>query len=151
MLLSFLLLYVELDYLIVDPANGKGVKRGVYPRSPRPPPPPLPPALALLTVARPLARPTPRPRAFRLLNIGAFLSPRQQVVVYGVAGTGRLPQHIRNNEEAHVAAANVDLFQMADSAVACRHGDIFELHVHVVLGCDRGEKLLATRLLPGPM
>ena len=32
------------------------------------------PALALLTVALPLARPTPRPLVPRLLNIGAFLS-----------------------------------------------------------------------------
>ncbi len=35
---------------------------------------PLLPALALLTVARPLASPTPRPLVPLLLNIGAFLS-----------------------------------------------------------------------------
>lgn len=35
---------------------------------------PLLPALALLTVARPLARPTPRPLVPLLLNMGAFLS-----------------------------------------------------------------------------
>jgi hypothetical protein len=35
---------------------------------------PLRPALALLTVARPLANPTPLPLVPRLLNIGAFLS-----------------------------------------------------------------------------
>jgi hypothetical protein len=39
----------------------------IYPRGP-----PLWP-LALLTVARPLARPTPLPRTFLALNIGAFL------------------------------------------------------------------------------
>lgn len=35
---------------------------------------PLLPALALLTVARPLAKPTPRPLVPLLLNMGAFLS-----------------------------------------------------------------------------
>ena len=34
---------------------------------------PLPPALALLTVALPLARPTPLPRTLRDRNMGAFL------------------------------------------------------------------------------
>lgn len=43
--------------------------------------PPRPLALALLTVARPLARPTPRPRAFRLLNMGAFLETRVGTLV----------------------------------------------------------------------
>src|SRR5690606_31926525 len=35
---------------------------------------PLPPARARLTVARPLARPTPRPLTLRLRNMGAFRS-----------------------------------------------------------------------------
>jgi hypothetical protein len=42
----------------------------------RPPGPPLEP-LALLTVARPRARPTPRPRVPRDRNIGAFLQESQ--------------------------------------------------------------------------
>lgn len=45
--------------------------------------PPRPLALALLTVARPLARPTPRPRALRLLNMGAFLETRADTLVTG--------------------------------------------------------------------
>lgn len=45
-----------------------------------------------------------------------------------------VPQHVGHNEEAHVAAADVHLLQMADAAVARRHGDVFELDVHVVLG-----------------
>ena len=47
-------------------------------------PPPLPPRwpLALLTVARPLARPTPRPLVPLDRNMGAFLS--EQVVSHPV-------------------------------------------------------------------
>lgn len=46
------------------------------------------------------------------------------------------PQHVGNDEEAHVAAADVDLLEVADAAVARRHRDVLELHVHVVLGCN---------------
>lgn len=41
--------------------------------------PPRPPARALLTVARPRARPTPRPRTLRERNMGAFLYTKQSV------------------------------------------------------------------------
>lgn len=47
-----------------------------------------------------------------------------------------LPQHVGHNEEPHVAAADVDLLEMADAPVAGRDGDVLELHVHVVLGCS---------------
>jgi len=43
---------------------------------------PLPLALALLTVARPLAKPTPLPFTPLLRNMGAFLYPRL-LVLYG--------------------------------------------------------------------
>lgn len=33
-----------------------------------------------------------------------------------------------------MAASDVDLVEMADSSVACRHCDVLELNVHVVLG-----------------
>ena len=46
-----------------------------------------------------------------------------------------IPQHVWHDEEAHVAAPDVNLFQVADTAVARRHGDVLELDVHVVLGC----------------
>lgn len=45
------------------------------------------------------------------------------------------PQHIRHNEESHMASADVHLVQMADSAVARCHSYVFELHIHVVFGC----------------
>lgn len=48
---------------------------------------------------------------------------------------GNALQHIRHDKEPDVAAADVDLVQMADSAVARRHGDVLELYVHVVFGC----------------
>lgn len=34
-----------------------------------------------------------------------------------------------------MAAANVDLLEMADTSVACGDGDVLELDVHVVFGC----------------
>lgn len=46
----------------------------------------------------------------------------------------RPPQHIRHNEKPDMAAPNVDLIKMTDSAVARRHGDVFELDVHIVFG-----------------
>lgn len=49
--------------------------------------------------------------------------------------TRNLLQHIRHNKEAYVTASNVDLVQMADPSVPCRHCDVLELNVHVVLGC----------------
>lgn len=45
-----------------------------------------------------------------------------------------VPEHVGDNEESHVAAANVDLIEMGDTAVAGGHSDILELNVHVVLG-----------------
>lgn len=48
---------------------------------------------------------------------------------------GTLPQHVGHDKEAHMATPDVDLFQMAHAAVARGDGDVFELHVHVVLGC----------------
>jgi len=36
-----------------------------------------------------------------------------------------------------VAAADVDLVEVGDAAVACRHGDVFELDVHVVFGFEK--------------
>lgn len=44
-------------------------------------------------------------------------------------------QHVWHNEEPNMASTDVDLIQMTDSAVTRRHGDVFELYVHVVLGC----------------
>lgn len=48
----------------------------------------------------------------------------------------KVPQHIRNDEEAHMTAANVDLVEMRDAPVACRDRDILQLDVHVILGWD---------------
>lgn len=51
-------------------------------------------------------------------------------------GYGRsVPQHIRHNEESHMTAPDVNLFEMADAPVAGCDGDVLELDVHVVLGC----------------
>ena len=47
---------------------------------------------------------------------------------------GCIPQHVRNDEEAYMAASNVDLVEMADTSVARGDGDVFELDVHVVFG-----------------
>ena len=103
---------------------------------PRSPPPPRCP-LARLTVALPLANPTPRPFEPLDLNIGAFLFRSAQLVwsftslpdLVSAArnswttnvvpsrsmdskGKSFVPQHIRHNEKPHVAAPNIDLFQM---------------------------------------
>lgn len=61
-------------------------------------------------------------------------SPSPLLLISG-SGWWTLPQHVGNDEEPHVAAADVDLLEMADAPVARRDGDVLELHVHVVLGC----------------
>lgn len=48
-----------------------------------------------------------------------------------------VPEHVRHDEESHVAAANVDLVEMGDTAIASGDGDVLELNVHVVLGCGK--------------
>lgn len=54
-----------------------------------------------------------------------------------VAGAehGCVAQHVRDDEEADVGSADVDLVEMGDAAVAGGDGDVFELDVHVVFGC----------------
>lgn len=54
--------------------------------------------------------------------------------ILGLRRRRDLPQHVWDNEKPNVAASNVDLLQMADSPVARRHGDVFELDIHVVFG-----------------
>lgn len=49
-------------------------------------------------------------------------------------GSRYIPEHVGDNEESHVAAANVDLVEMRDTAVASGDRNILELNVHVVLG-----------------
>lgn len=44
------------------------------------------------------------------------------------------PQHIRHDKEPNMRAADVHLVKMRHAPVARRHRDVFELHVHVVLG-----------------
>lgn len=46
-----------------------------------------------------------------------------------------VPQHVRHDEESHMASPNVDLVEMRDAAVASGDGDVLELDVHVVFGC----------------
>lgn len=48
-----------------------------------------------------------------------------------------VPEHIRHDEESHVAAANVDLVEMGDTAIASGDSDVLELNVHVILGCGK--------------
>src|SRR5437763_1239637 len=94
--------------------------------------PPLLP-LALFTVARPRARPTPLPLVPRDRNMGAFL--RLELVCVSKPGLRLpLPQHVWNNEIADVRATNIDLFEMRYAAVAGGNRNVLELDVHVVLG-----------------
>lgn len=121
-------------------------------------PPPLPPLCprARFTVALPLAIPTPRPRTPLERNIGAFLhkhvvskhpccsSQRQGHGSEGSEVFG-LPQHVRHNKESHVASSDIHLIQMTDSPITSGYRDIFELDVHVVLGCNTVEKRSAQK------
>lgn len=61
-----------------------------------------------------------------------------------------IPQHVWNNEEPHMTAADVDLIEMTDSAVARRYGDVLELDIHVVFGYSEDSVSFATsyRFLP---
>ncbi|KAI6762786.1 hypothetical protein HG530_008766 [Fusarium avenaceum] len=51
-----------------------------------------------------------------------------------------IAKHVGDNEEAHVGAADVDLVEMRDAAIAGGDGDVLELDVHVVLSCARESK-----------
>ena len=57
----------------------------------------------------------------------------------------RVLQHVGQDEEADLAAADVDVLKLRRSPVAVRHVDVGELAVHVVLGLQQ----LATVHLPG--
>jgi hypothetical protein len=46
-----------------------------------------------------------------------------------------LPQHIWDDEVSYVAASDVHLLEMRHTAVARGYRDVFQLYVHVVLGC----------------
>jgi hypothetical protein len=52
-----------------------------------------------------------------------------------------IPQHVRHDEEPHVAAPNIDLVEVRDTAIAGCDGDILELNVHVVLSCVEKENV----------
>ncbi len=58
------------------------------------------------------------------------------VMVRDEMGGKVIPQHIWHNKEAHVAAPDINLLEMADAPIARRDGDVLELHVHVVFGFD---------------
>jgi hypothetical protein len=55
-----------------------------------------------------------------------------------------VPEHVRHDEESHVASANVDLVEMGDTAIAGSDGDVLELNVHVVLGCEENQSQYQT-------
>jgi hypothetical protein len=59
---------------------------------------------------------------------------------------GRVAEHVGNDEEAHVGAADVDLVEMGNAAVTGGDGDVLELDVHVVLSI---EELAAVGLARG--
>ena len=46
-----------------------------------------------------------------------------------------VPQHVWHNEKPYMATPDVDLVEMADSAVARGDCDVAELDIHVVLSC----------------
>lgn len=48
---------------------------------------------------------------------------------------GGIAQHVRDDEEAHMGAADVHLVEMRHAPVAGRDGDVLELDVHVIFGC----------------
>jgi len=155
----------EMEYSFIPPILAPNTASAfAFPERPtltHPMPPPLPPllspplyplgaplplALALLTVALPLANPTPRPLTPLVLNIGAFLSP--SAPPSSSPSPPHSPQHVRHDEEAHVRPPDVHLVQVADAAVARRHRDVLQLHVHVVLGL---EQLAAVHLARGDL
>ena len=95
------------------------------------PPPPRVLALALLTVALPRARPTPRPLVPLDRNMGAFLAIVSDNLLISRHGT--LPQHVRYDKVSHMASPNVYLLEMRDATVAGGYSNVLELYVHVVL------------------
>lgn len=87
----------------------------------------MPNTIDLLAATAHTPRPVHRRSASGQTNTTAPSSPRPK--------HGRVPQHVGDDEVSHVRAADVDLFEMGDAAVAGGDGDVFELDVHVVFGC----------------
>lgn len=50
---------------------------------------------------------------------------------------GRIRQHVRHDEEPDHAPPDVDLFQLRDSTVTARHGDITQGNVEGIFGLDQ--------------
>ena len=50
---------------------------------------------------------------------------------------GRVAEHVGDDEEAYVRAANVNLIEMRDATVAGGDGNVLELDVHVILSCRK--------------
>ena len=69
---------------------------------------------------------------------GCATSGETDTATADVAATehGRVSEHVGDDEEAYVGAADVDLVEMGDAAVAGGDGDVLELDVHVVLGLE---------------
>lgn len=82
--------------------------------------------------------------------MGALLDKKDELADVAIMGSGlsiacawrfkragrNVPEHVGDDEESHVAAANVDLIEMGDTAVASGDSDILELNVHIVLGWE---------------
>lgn len=72
-----------------------------------------------------------------LADVAIVGFPMRVCAWYRYKRVGRnVPEHVGDDEESHVAAANVDLIEMGDTAVASGDSDILELNVHIVLGWE---------------
>lgn len=59
------------------------------------------------------------------------------------------PQHVGDDEVSYVAAPDVYLLEMRYTAIARSDGDIFELHIHVVLSCPLLVAVFSRKLVAG--
>lgn len=51
---------------------------------------------------------------------------------------GSIPQHIWDNEEPYMTSSYIDLIKMRHAPITGRHGDVLQLNVHVIFGCNLG-------------
>lgn len=56
-----------------------------------------------------------------------------------------VPKHIGDNEESDVAAANVNLIEMRDTAITGGDSNILELDIHIVLDWKEMSALSCSR------
>ena len=61
----------------------------------------------------------------------------------------RVSEHVGDDKEANMAPTDIDLIEMADTAVPSSDGDVSQLNIHVVFRCRENVSLLQDSVIQG--